>query len=150
MVQKNATDKKESILRTLIVDDDPEALTALAKILSPYGKTDTAEESVTAVNAYRQSVDNGEPYDVVFLDMADDNEVHAILEQIRGIEADKGIHALDGVKIIMTAAPDNNRGSEKTFKSGCEGYLKKPIDQKQLIKMLKTLNFDKKIFNNKL
>ncbi|MCP4148149.1 MAG: response regulator [bacterium] len=136
-------EKKDTKLKMLLVDIDPDAREKLCILLSPYGSPVVVLDEKEAISRFRSAVENNEPYDLLFIDSAVPGlDTMEILEQIRKTEANKSIHALDGVKIIMTTTPttpETEQRATAAFKSGCEGYLKKPVDEKKLINLLKTL-----------
>ena len=145
VVQQELTAKRQASLKMLIVDDDPAEQQMLCNMLASYGEPDTAVTGKEAVNAFRSALKKGKPYNLICLDMLSETECFETLKHIRKIEMEKGIHGLDGVKIMMTTASGGSQHNTDAFRSGCEGYLKKPVDEKKLINLLKTLNFDNKI-----
>lgn len=136
-------------LKMLIVDDDPAGLQILNRMLAPYGKTDIAITGKDAVEVFQAALNAGNPYDLICLDMLSEADGKEMLKQIRTLEKEKGVHALDGVKIMMTTAAEGNQHNTGPFKSGCTGYLKKPVNETKLINLLNTLSFDKKALKNK-
>lgn len=149
MGQKKPTAKKEEFLKMLIVDDNPPVGQGLCKMLAPFGETGIVVTGKEAVAAFRSALQVGEPYDLVCLDMMSEAEGRETLKHIRRIEKEKGIHPLDGVKIMMTTAAGISKSSDENFESGCEGYLKKPISEQKLINLLKTLSFNDKTLKRK-
>jgi two-component system chemotaxis response regulator CheY len=142
--QEEESAKNKTWLKMLIMNDEPAGGEMLRKMLAPYGKIDITVKGNDAVEAFKTAFKEGKPYDLICLDMVSERDTKEILKQTRKIEREKGIHSLDGVKIIMLTAAQNRQNNMKTFKSGCEGYLKKPVDEKKLINLLKTLSFDNK------
>ena len=66
-----------------------------------------------------------------------------VLEEIRRLETDRGIHGLSGVKVIMTTALDDHESIMDAFGAQCEGYLVKPIDRNKLYDQLASLGIEK-------
>jgi two-component system chemotaxis response regulator CheY len=149
VVQKKAKKDSTTSLKMLIVDDDPGGLQTLSRMLSPYGETDIAVTGKDAVEVFQAAMNAGKPFDLICLDMLSEADGREMLTQIRTLEKAKGVHALDGVKIMMTTAAEGSQNNMGAFKSGCTGYLKKPVNETKLINLLKTLSFDKKALKNK-
>lgn len=127
-------------MRTLIVEDDFVCRRLLQKLLSPYGDCDITINGKEAIEAFLLALDEDESYDLICLDiMMPEMDGQEALKKIREIEKEKGILGLDGVKVIMTTALKDSKNVFGAFKTGCEGYLVKPIDKKKLIEEIKKL-----------
>ncbi len=147
MEQKKATAKNKASLKMLIVNDDPAEGQMLRKMLAPFGEIGIVFSTKEAVEAFQSALREGNPFDLICIDMLLETNGRKTLRHIRKIEREKGVHALDGVKIMMITAAGavgDSQNNMESFKSGCEGYLKKPVDEKKLINLLKTLSFDNK------
>lgn len=131
-------------MRTLIVEDDFVCRRLLQKLLSPYGDCDITINGKEAIEAFLLALDEDESYDLICLDiMMPEMDGQEALKKIREIEKEKGILGLDGVKVIMTTALKDSKNVFGAFKTGCEGYLVKPIDKKKLIEEIKKLELIK-------
>lgn len=131
-------------MKILIVEDEFTSRRLLQKILSVYGECDVAINGREAVEALVIALDEGQPYDLVCLDiMMPEMDGHEALKRIREIEAERSIAGLDGVKVIMTTALSDGKNIFSAFRAGCEGYIIKPIDKKKLISELKKLGLIK-------
>lgn len=127
-------------MKTLIVEDDFTSRLLMQKILSPYGEIHIAVDGDEAVEAFRSAIAQGQPYDLVCLDILMPRmDGQAVLKEIREMEERNGILGLDGVKIIMTTALKDSKNIMKAFNSQCEAYLTKPIDKRTLLKEIQTL-----------
>lgn len=127
-------------MKTLIVEDDFTSRRLLQKILSPYGSCDIAVDGQEAMEAFRLALEENQPYDLICLDiMMPKMDGQEVLREIRKIEAEKSIHGLSGVKIIMTTALGDKGDIMKAFKEQCEAYQVKPIDRKKLLKEIRNL-----------
>ena len=79
-------------MKYLIVEDDFAARRLLQRYLSNYGDCDIAVDGNEAVEAFRQAVDEKEPYDLICLDIMMPNmDGHEALKVIRQIESEHGI-----------------------------------------------------------
>ena len=127
-------------MKCLIVEDEFTARKMLQVYLSDYGVCIVAVNGHEAVQAFRESLEEEEPYDLICLDiMMPEMDGHETLKEIRRLESEHGIVGLDCVKVIMTTALDGSRDVMGAFKSGCEAYLVKPIERKNLIEEMEQL-----------
>lgn len=127
-------------MKILIVDDDFSSRKILQKYLSDHGSCDIAVDGKEAVQAFQDALDFGKPYHLVCLDiMMPEMDGQAALQAIRKIEAEHGIHGLDGAKIIMTTALNDSNSIMVAFRGQCEAYLVKPIEKQKLFFKLSQL-----------
>ena len=131
-------------MRTLIVEDDLASRKFLSKLLSEYGECDITVDGMEALEAFMLAWDDGEPYDLICLDIMMPNlDGEKTLKMIRDIEKQKGIEDKDRVKIIMTTALNEPDRVKSAFDTGCEAYASKPINTEKLIEVIKNLNLIK-------
>jgi len=131
-------------MKILITEDEFTSRRLLQKLLSAYGECDVASNGREAVEALQIALNEGQPYDLVCLDiMMPEMDGHEALKRIREVEAEKGIVGLDGVKVIMTTALGDSKNIFSAFRAGCEGYIIKPLDKKKLVNELKKLGLIK-------
>ena len=117
-------------VRALVVDDEPMNLVVATGIFKEYGLiVDTAESGPEAINKYKER-----DYDIVFMDH--------MMPEMDGVEA---------MKIIKEIARNNNRktvivaltanvlsGAREMFiKEGFDGFLAKPINVNEFVRVLK-------------
>jgi two-component system, chemotaxis family, chemotaxis protein CheY len=127
-------------MKALIVDDDFSCRKILQMILSRHGDCDVAVDGEEAIKAFRAAAEEGEPYNLICLDiMMPGMDGHQVLRAIRQIEADSGVHGLDGVRVVMTTALDDYENVRRSFEEQCEGYLTKPIRREKLVELLRAL-----------
>lgn len=127
-------------MKTLIVEDDFTSRVFLLQVLVPYGQTHVAVNGKEAIDAFSDAIDNGEPYDLICLDiMMPEMDGQTVLKEMRDIEADMGILTGDGVKIIMTTALKDIRSITSAFREFCDAYLVKPFDKAKFIAQLHDL-----------
>ena len=130
----------ESVMKTLIAEDDFTSSLLLQEILKPYGPQNLAVNGKDAVEAVRASLETGEPYDLVCLDiMMPEMDGQTVLRRIREMEDKAGIFGPDGAKIIMTTALGNKENILEAFAEQCDGYLIKPIRKDELLRSLRKL-----------
>ena len=79
-------------MKTLVTDDDFICRVLLQKLLSSYGEVHIAINGAEAVKAVRIAIDNGEPYNLICLDiMMPEMDGQEALKQIRKVEEENGI-----------------------------------------------------------
>ena len=127
-------------MKCLIVEDDFTARKLLQMYLSDYGYCFIAVNGREAVEAVRQALDEGQPYDLICLDiMMPEMDGQEALKAIRQVEKEHGIAGLDSVKVIMTTALDDSGNVMDAFRGGCEAYIVKPIAKKKLVEEMEKL-----------
>ncbi|MBF0568637.1 MAG: response regulator [Nitrospirae bacterium] len=126
-------------MRILIAEDDFTSRTLLQHFLSPYGECDVTVNGMEAVEAFMLAVDEGQPYDLICLDiMMPELDGIKALKAIRDKERDSGVASHDEVKVVMTTALDSPKDViEAYYRGGCTDYLTKPIDTQKLLNLLK-------------
>ncbi len=127
-------------MRTLLAEDDFASRKFMEKYLSQYGECDVTVDGEEAVNAYMIAMEDGNPYDLICLDvMMPVLDGYQVLKAIRNMEAERGIKKADRVKIIMTTALNEERNVKKAFELECEAYSGKPIDVERFDQVLEKL-----------
>jgi len=128
-------------LKTLIVEDDFLARSLLSTLLSEYGECHVAVNGREALTAIEQAFIDGQPYDLVCLDiMMPVMDGQQTLMELRKIETARGVRGLDMTKVIMITAIDDSKNIMKAFREGqCEAYLTKPLDRNKLISFVRDL-----------
>lgn len=120
-------------MKCLIVEDSFTARKLLQIHLREHADCDVAVNGKEAVEAVGDALDEGQPYDLLCLDIAmPEMDGQKALKAIRQIEKEHGIEGLDGVKVIMTTAFGDKDNIMTAFNSGCESYLVKPVSREKL------------------
>ncbi len=118
--------QKPQIPRALIIDDAVVCRKRIKMLLRNYFDCDFATDGLKGYEAYCRSVEKGEPFSLVTLDInMPEMDGHETLEAIRAYETTKSINGLDGVKIIMTTSHDESSHVFQAFRQGCEAYVVK-------------------------
>jgi two-component system chemotaxis response regulator CheY len=131
-------------MRVLIVDDDFDSRRLLQKIIYPYGYCDVAVDGEEAVEAFRRALRDGEPYDLICLDIMMPNmDGQQALREIRDIEKEEGVAKDKAVKVIMVSALDDSKELHDAFFLGeATSYLVKPIRKQTLLEEMKNLGLN--------
>lgn len=127
-------------MRILIVEDDFTSRLLLQGILKQHGEVDTAVNGREAVEAARAALIQGQPYDLICLDiMMPELDGHGALKEIRHLEEEAGVAAQDSVKVIMTSALADSKNVMSAFREQCDAYVNKPINKAKLVDHLRDL-----------
>ena len=127
-------------MRSLIVEDDFTARRLMQIYLASFGECAVAINGIEAINAVNQAFEDGNPYDLICLDiMMPEMDGVTALDHIRQIEKQNGIQGLSCAKVIMTTAKDQPDDIFGAFKTGCEAYMIKPIRKPELLEEIKKL-----------
>jgi len=122
-------------MKFLIVEDEFTSRKLLQKFLSPFGECDIAVDGEEAVEAFKMSLEENNPYDVICLDIMMPNmDGQEALKKFRQMEKEHGIKGSKEVKIIMTTALNDAKNVvEAYYRGGATSYIVKPINKEQLL-----------------
>jgi two-component system chemotaxis response regulator CheY len=125
-------------MKILIADDELTSRRIMLALLSPYGSCDTATDGEEAVAAFETAWAEGEPYDLICLDIQMPKMGgQEVLKKIRAIEERKDISVLAGAKVLMATAMDDPKNILGAFRSQCDDYVIKPVEAASLLKAMK-------------
>lgn len=127
-------------MKTLIVEDDYTSRRILQEILKVYGSLDIAVNGIEAVDAMSYSLEAGEPYDLICLDiLMPEMDGHSALRELRMLEEIRDIAPSKRTKIIMTTGLSSVKDVMAAYQGMCDAYLVKPIEKAKLIQELHNL-----------
>lgn len=127
-------------MKMLITEDDFTSRLLLQEILKSYGPIHIAVNGKEAVEAVRLSLEAGEPYNLICLDiMMPEMGGQEALRQIRELEEARSTLSLGRAKIVMTSALDDPKNVINAYKNLCDAYLTKPIQKAKLLEELRKL-----------
>ena len=128
-------------MRFLVVDDDFQTRSLIQRLLHPYGFTDVATDGEEAVEAFRYALKQGEPYDLITLDILMPNiDGQQALREIREIEKEMDVPEDKAVKVIMVSGLDDAKEVHDAFFLGsATSYIVKPIHNKTLFEEISSL-----------
>lgn len=113
--------------RILVVDDNFVNRKLLTELLKDDARCDIAVDGREALDAYRLSLSEQTPYDMVLLDIAmPDVGGLEVLRTIRDDERAREIPEDKQVPIIIVTIFDEFYG--KAYEAGCTDYILKPLD----------------------
>ncbi len=114
-------------LRVLLAEDTVSNQRLIGRILGHAGITlDVVNDGIEAVEAVRRSEQEGSSYDVILMDM--------LMPNLGGLDAAARLRALGcQTPIVALTANVMDGDKERYLRSGCDGYLGKPIDRARLL-----------------
>ena len=153
LAKKQKTNKKTKTstanqiykLKALIAEDNPINMKLLTTTLKSFGvEADTAENGLEAFNKYSA---NPQKYDIIFMDVQ--------MPIMDGIEATQEIlefekeENLPHTPIIAVTANVLKGDKEKFIGAGMDDYISKPIDKKELLRVLEETAKNKPVTESK-
>jgi len=127
-------------MKILLAEDDFVTRKYMSNFLSKYGECDVTVDGMEAVDAFLMAMEDGEPYDLVCLDiMMPVMDGYQALVGIRNLEKEHGIPEEKTVKVIMTTALNEEKNVKMAFELGCTIYSGKPLDQERFDQALRKL-----------
>ncbi len=127
-------------MKILLAEDDFATRKFMAGFLSKYGECDVTVDGMEAVDAYMMALEDGEPYDLVCLDiMMPVMDGYQALVGIRNLEKERQIPQEKAAKVIMTTALNDESNVKMAFELGCTVYSGKPVDQDRFEQAMKKL-----------
>jgi two-component system chemotaxis response regulator CheY len=125
--------------RILVVDDETLIREILIDYLSNYCKCDQAENGKIAFEKYLQAIEDGRPYELIFLDIyMPIMDGHDLLKSIRQKEKLLSISLENRIKAIVISTGSTPRIVADTFfEDMCDDYIIKPFKLDSLSDILK-------------
>ncbi|MBF0605144.1 MAG: response regulator [Nitrospirae bacterium] len=125
-------------MKILIVDDEESNRLFMVKMVASLGQCDLAADGFEALRAFKLAVDNGEPYDIVFLDIMMPNmDGQDVLKAIRTFEKENASMVGTLTKIFMVTALGTHENVLEAFLDGeCNDFLIKPISRRMVFDKL--------------
>ena len=128
-------------MKILLAEDDFVTRKFMVNFLSKYGECDVTVDGMEAVDAFMMALEDGEPYDLVCLDiMMPVMDGYQSLVGIRNLDKERNVPADKAAKVIMTTALNDEKNVKMAFELGCTVYSGKPIDQDRFEQALKKLD----------
>jgi two-component system chemotaxis response regulator CheY len=122
-------------MKALVVDDDVTSRLVLEEALCHFGKVDSCGDGAEAVHANSLALGEGEPYDLICMDilMPTMNGLEA-LQLIRQEEERLGRQRT--VKVIVITGSEDAGNVSLAFGRLCDAYIVKPIDRAEFLDIL--------------
>ena len=130
-------------MKSLVVDDEIVSRKKLQKILGSFGKCDDADSGSAALDTFRKGLQDGEPYDLVMLDVSmPEMDGTDVLFSIRKAEKEVGISKDEHVKVVMVTSHADKDTVITCIQAGCDDYIKKPFEKETIANKLLGLGLD--------
>lgn len=132
-------------MKCLIAEDDLVTRKLLATFLSEVSECHATVNGQKAVTAFKAALDQGEPYDLLCLDiMMPEMDGHQALQAIRDLEEAACIDESSRIKVIMITSMRDPNHVLNAFREGCEGYIVKPVEKLKLFEEIDKLSLPTK------
>ncbi|MBF0420385.1 MAG: response regulator [Magnetococcales bacterium] len=125
-------------LKILVADDEDDAWTLMQELLKKFGEVDRVANGHEAVAAFILSALDGEPYDLVFLDiMMPGIDGYETVSRMRSAEREQGVKQNERAVIIMTSALFSRENQATAMAQGASDYIVKPIIRSKLYAIIR-------------
>ncbi|MBF0123873.1 MAG: response regulator [Magnetococcales bacterium] len=127
-------------MKILIADDELQNRKLMRDFLKPLGQCDMASDGKAALDLFVADLEDGDPYDIVFLDiMMPVMDGQKALSKMRAAEKRLAPEARETAIIMVTGMDSSMQAMQAYFKGGCTDYLTKPVTRQSLLDKLQTL-----------
>ncbi|WP_421899862.1 response regulator [Maridesulfovibrio sp.] len=129
------------MMKFLVAEDDFASRNFLQLFLKKFGEVDVAVNGAEALDVYKFALEEGEPYQYVFMDiMMPEKDGLDAAREIREIEREfKVVPAKESSIIMVTSLSDVKTVFEAYNKSEATDYIVKPLTAEVLTTKLKEL-----------
>ena len=120
-------------MKILLAEDDFVTRKFMVNFLSKYGECDVTVDGMEAVDAFMMALEDGEPYDLVCLDiMMPVMDGYQALVGIRNLEKERNVPEDKAARVIITTALNDEQNVKMAFELGANIYSGKPIEKDRL------------------
>lgn len=126
------------MVRCLVVDDDELGRELIASYLEGIAECEMAENGLKAVEMFRDAFENGNPYDLIILDIVmPEMDGHSAAREIRMIEKEWGVSINSGVSIVVLSSLNTPGDVIQAYVSArSAAHLVKPVQPDKLLTIL--------------
>jgi len=131
--------------RILLVDDEPNNVYLLKKMLDPYGLIFTAPSGEDAFDMFVKAHKAGKPFDVIFLDIILLDGIHGdeVLRRIREWESFYLDLEDPLVSVVIASSIREREVIDRVLREGCEFFMNKPYRIENISTIMNTLEIDR-------
>ncbi|MBF0184935.1 response regulator [Candidatus Magnetaquicoccus inordinatus] len=127
-------------MKILIADDELHNRKLLRDYLKSFGQCDMTSDGKAALELFVTDLEDGEPYDIVFLDIIMPvMDGQKTLGRMRAAEKRVQPTAKEIPIIMVTGMDSSLQAMEAYFKGGCSDYLTKPVTRQLLLEKMRKL-----------
>lgn len=124
-------------MRILVCEDDFVSRSLMLKLLAPWGQCEVALDGKEAVEAVEASLQQGEPYGLICLDIVMPRlSGQDALLRIRCLEDEYKLPVEQRARLAMVTVHDDAQNMKRAFRGDCDGYLVKPVTRENLARAL--------------
>ena len=135
---------EQKTIKALIVEDVFLIERLIEHIIGPYAVCKSVQNGKDAVSLFTKEYFNGEPFNLVCLDIyLPEMDGIEVLQGIRSFEDEIRIKEDERTRILMVTSLANQNIIKKARKIGCDGYITKPFSKDQIIDELVRLKLIK-------
>ncbi len=139
-ISSESTSQDQNECRILIIEDEIISRRLLKKNLNMIGACDEASSASEGLISFMMAMEEGKPYEIIFLDiMMPGMDGLNLLKILRGVEEEHNVGPDKLSKVVMVSGRKDSQAILGSFKSGCNGYLVKPIEPTKLNETLDNL-----------
>lgn len=128
-------------MKILIVDDSKYQRYLIDLALAKFGQCDQASDGEEAVTLYKAALEQGEPYQLVLMDILMPRmDGHEAVRRIGALQQTAALPEESRSKIVMLSSLDDPVNMmQAQFEDGAHAYLTKPFDERVLTETLASL-----------
>jgi two-component system, chemotaxis family, chemotaxis protein CheY len=132
------------MIKILVVEDDKASRIYFQKVLSKYGQCEIISDGTQFFEKVMSAKGSRLNYDLFFVDiMLPRYNGIQILKALRDIEYKMGVKKEDRAKVIMVSALSDRQSINECFDYGCDEYIIKPFEIKDITNVLKKFKISK-------
>lgn len=132
-------------MRFLVVEADRPTRSTLQAVCSSLGSCDSVAQLEKGVRQALQAYDAGHPYQCIVLEVPERvperDEAHQAVQLIRRAEYQLDLPARQCARILMTTSACEVDLIVESLGVGCQGYLLKPFDQREVLEKFEGLEW---------
>ena len=119
-------------MKILMAEDEYITQKKLMSILEKYGHCDSVADGVSAIETFKTALIEGNPYQLVTLDINMPNlNGHIVAQEIRALEEAEDANE-NAVVLIISQMDDVDNTMAAFFEDGVDGYINKPFNKEKI------------------
>jgi two-component system chemotaxis response regulator CheY len=127
-------------MKALVVEDDEVVRRLLKAYLGDHFDLTITKNGPEALEVFQGALEAGKPFGLVCVDvMMPEMNGLEVLKRLRIIETDFEIYGESCSRVLMVTAMMEKETVAQAFREGCDGYVIKPLERKELLRQLQAL-----------
>ena len=138
--------REDTPMKILVVDDESVSSALLKRILQRFGACETAGSAAEAYEKFMQAHGEITPYFMITIDLGlPDMAGVELVSKIRKWEDAYRVHRDErSAKILVVSGERGSQQVMTAFRNGAEGYLMKPVTEREVEDKLKKFGFTRR------